>query len=130
MASADLVPFFERYAALYMAGDAEAVADLYRAPFLAVRNGEAIHLPDRAAVVDHLAGLMAAYRNAGAAAADVVSVDVLDQGDSAAVATVHWHVGAADGTTVRDFRTSYQLLGPDPWRILGYVNHDTVRPKR
>lgn len=124
----DLASFFERYAERYMAGDAPAVADLCRVPFLAVRNGAPIHLGDREALLDHFTGLIAAYRNAGAAAADVVALDVLEQGDSAALATVRWVVRSADGAVVRDFRTSYQLLGPDPWTIHAYVNHDTVRP--
>lgn len=125
--STDIVAFLGRYAERYMAGDAEGVADLYVAPFLAVRSGAAIHLADRDAVVDHLAGLMAAYRQAGAAVADPVEVDVLAQGDSAALATVRWEVRSSSGDVVRDFRTSYQLIGPEPWRILAYVNHDTVR---
>lgn len=40
---------FERYSDRYMAGDAEAVADMYGAPFLAVRNGVPLHLADRSA---------------------------------------------------------------------------------
>lgn len=123
----ELAPFFERYAERYMAGDAPAVADMCRVPFLAVRNGAPIHLGDRAALLGHFAGRMAAYRSAGAATADVVALEVLEQGDSAAVATVRWLVRSVDGTVVRDFRTSYQMLGPDPWTIHAYVNHDTVR---
>lgn len=123
---ADVVAFFERYAALYMAGDAQAVADIYEAPFLAVRGGTPIHLADRSAVVEHLSGLMTAYRNSGAASADVDGVDVVDQGDSALLASVHWVVRTADGGVVRDFRTSYQLVGRSVWRILSYINHDTA----
>jgi hypothetical protein len=125
---ADFSSFFAHYADRYMAGDADAVADLYLAPFLAVRGGRPIHLGDRAAIVDHLAGLMATYRSAGAAAADIMAIDVLAQGDSAALATVRWNVRSAEGVLVRDFRTSYQVVGPEPWRIVSYVNHDTVRP--
>ena len=125
MADNDLVPFFRRYAALYMAGDADAVADLCETPFLAVRMGKTNHLSDRAALVDHLTGLMTAYRSAGAAVAEIVDLDPLPQGDRAALVTVHWNVRAADGTMIRDFRTSYQLVA-EPWRILGYVNHDTL----
>ena len=123
----DLATFFQRYAERYMAGDAPAVAEMCRVPFLAVRNGTPIHLGDREALLGHFAGLMAAYRGAGAVAADVVALEVLDQGDSAAVATVRWLVRSADGAVVRDFRTSYQMIGPDPWAIYAYVNHDTVR---
>lgn len=69
---------------------------------------------------------MAAYQSAGAASATIVEIDVLEQGGGAALATVHWRVVAKDGTVVRDFRTSYQLVAADPWRILSYVNHDQV----
>ncbi|MEK6721370.1 MAG: hypothetical protein AABZ33_11980 [Chloroflexota bacterium] len=126
--SAEIGALLGRYAEAYMAGDATAVADMYEAPFLAVRGGEPIYLADRPAVVEHLAGLMAAYRNAGAAVADIAAIEVLEQGDSAALATVRWHVRSAAGALIRDFRTSYQLVGPDLWRIVSYVNHDTVRP--
>ena len=110
-----------------MASDTQSVADMCEIPFLAVRSGEAFHLLDRQAVVDHFAANMLAYRSAGAAAADLVDIDVQEQGTEAVLATVHWHVRAPDGALIRDFRTSYQLVAADPWRILSYVNHDRVR---
>lgn len=118
--------FFQRYAELYMAGDAEAVADLCEVPFLAVRSGATFHLLDRQAVVEHFAGNMAAYRSVGAAAAEIAGIDLREQGTEAVLATVNWHVKAADGTILRDFSTSYQVIFADPWRILSYVNHDRV----
>lgn len=128
--SAEIGALLRRYAEAYMAGDAHAVADMCEVPLLAVRGGEPIHPADRPAVVEHFAGLMAAYRKAGAAVADLAAIEILDQGDSAALATARWHVRSAAGVLIRDFRTTYQLLGPDPWRIVSYVNHDTVRPDR
>lgn len=126
--SRDLRPFFERYAERYMAGDAEGVAaEIYEAPFLAVRGGSPIHLANRAAVVSHLEQVMGAYRDSGAAVAEVGGLDVIEQGDSAALATVRWIIRSQTGDVLKDFRTSYQLVGPDPWRVLSYVNHDTVR---
>lgn len=71
---------------------------------------------------------MAAYRAAGAARAEIGEIDVLAQGDAAALATVRWSVRSATGEMIRDFRTSYQLVGADQWRIVSYVNHDTVLP--
>src|SRR5918995_228657 len=50
--------FFETYAERYMASDVDAVAAMYEAPFLAVRENRPIHLIDREAVREHLAGLM------------------------------------------------------------------------
>jgi len=121
-----LESFFARYAERYMAGDAEAVAEMCETPFLAVRSGEVFHLVDTEAVVGHFAANMLAYRSAGAAAADIAAIDVLEQGTEAVLVTVHWNVRAPDASMIRDFRTSYQLVAADPWRFLSYVNHDRV----
>ena len=122
----DVDGFFARYAQLYMASDADAVVDMCEVPFLAVRSGAAFHLLDRQAVHDHFAHNMAGYRASGAASADIVDIDAREQGTDAVIATVHWHVLAKDGSMVRDFHTSYQLIVTDPWRIISYVNHDQV----
>ena len=124
----DVRALFTRYGERYMAADAEAVADMCEAPFLAVRGGKPIHLPDRAALVEHFGGVMAAYRQSGAQAAEIVNIDVLEQGDSAVLATLRWNVRSAGGDLIRELWTSYQLVGPSPWRIVSYVNHDAVRP--
>lgn len=116
--------FFEQYAERYMASDVDAVASLYEAPFLAVRDGRAIHLPDAAAVREHLAGLMQAYADAGGVRADIAALDTLALGPSGAFVTVTWHVVDARGEMVRDFHTSYHLLRRgESWRILSYTNH-------
>jgi uncharacterized NTF2-like protein DUF6841 len=122
----ELAEFFAEYAARYMASDVDAISAVYEAPLLAVREGRAIHLPDRTAVREHLAELMNAYAAAGAARADVAELDVLPLGTSSAIATVRWEVLDAAGTLLRDFRSTYQLLHTDGgWRILSYTNHHT-----
>jgi hypothetical protein len=116
----------ERYAERYLAGDADAIADMCDVPFIAVRGGVPIHLLDRGALVEHFAANIAGYRAARAATAEIAHLDVLAQGEGAALATVSWHVIGVDGGTIREFRTSYQLAGIDDWVILAYVNHDPV----
>jgi hypothetical protein len=120
----DLRSFFEHYAERYMASDVDTIAGWYEAPFLAVRDGQAIHLPDEPSVHEHLTGLMDAYRQAGAARADIASLDALSLGPSGALVTVNWHAVDAEGALIRDFHTSYHLLRHgDSWRILSYTNH-------
>jgi hypothetical protein len=122
----DMATFFAQYAERYMASDVDAISAVYESPLVAVREGRAIHLPDRTAVRDHLAELMEAYENAGAARADVAQLDVLPLGKSSAIATVRWHVLDAAGTLLRDFRSTYHLLlAGGAWRILSYTNHDS-----
>jgi hypothetical protein len=120
-----MTTFFTQYAERYMASDVEAISAVYEAPLLAVREGRAIHLPDREAVRQHLAELMKAYQAAGAARADIAGIEVTPLGRSGAVATVRWHVVNEAGALLRDFRTTYHLLRADEaWRILSYTNHD------
>lgn len=126
MSDAAIERFFETYAERYMAFDADAIAAMYEAPFLAVREGRPIHLGDREAVREHLVALMDAYRNAGAARAAIADLQVTPLGKTSLIATVRWNALAEDGRLLRDFTTSYQLLRDDPggWRILSYTYHD------
>jgi hypothetical protein len=120
----DLDTFFTRYAEAYMASDVDAVSAVYEAPLLAVREGEIFHLPDRAAVREHLAELMAAYARSGAARAEIAASDVTYLGKSSVCTTVRWHVRDAGGGLLKDFRTTYHLLDVGGnWRILSYTNH-------
>ena len=118
--------FFETYAERYMASDADEIAAMYEVPFLAVREGRAIHLGDREAVREHLAALMEAYRNAGATRATIAELQVTQLDRSSVIATVRWNALTADGTLLRDFTTSYQMLREESgeWRILSYTYHD------
>ncbi len=94
-------------------------------PFLAIRKGEAIHMPDRAAVRDHFAEWIIAYRVTTAVIEwKPVEIDARQLGQHSVFATLHWNAVDADGQVVRDTWTSYQLLAtPDGWRFLSYTNH-------
>jgi hypothetical protein len=116
---------FETYAQRYMASDADAIATMCEVPFLAVREGRAIHLSDSSAVREHFSGLMTAYRNAGVTRVAISALDVAPLGHSCSLATIRWKAVADDGALVRDFTTSYHVLRAESgwWRILSYTNH-------
>jgi hypothetical protein len=114
----------DEYIRRYSERDVEGVTDLCLWPFLAVRKGEAIHLPDRAAVRDHFAVAIVAYRVMGVMTWTQVEIDARQLGEYSVFATVHWNAVDADGDVLRDTWTSYQLLDtPDGWRFLSYTNH-------
>jgi hypothetical protein len=124
MTGSSMREFWEAYSERYMASDLETVSALYEAPFLAVRENEPIHLPDREAVRAHVAGLMEAYRNAGAAEAAIADLQVMQLDDASSIATVRWSARAEDGTVLREFTVSYQMLRrPGGWTILSYTYH-------
>ena len=123
--SGALDSFFADYARRYTEGDVEGVTSLCLWPFLAVRRGEAIHMPDRNAVRDHFAATISAYRSAADAGKWMpIEIDARQLGEHSVFATVHWNALDADRQVVRDTWTSYQLLAtPDGWRFLSYTNH-------
>ena len=114
----------EDYARRYARNDADGVSALCEVPFLAVREGIAIHLQDTASVRDHFAAMMDAYRGNGVAAWLPVEIDPHPLGGNAVFATVRWNAQDQAGTVLRDTRTTYHLLsGPEGWRFLSYTNH-------
>lgn len=114
----------DEYARRYSAHDAPGVAELCEAPFLAVREGVAIHLADRAAVREHFERMMSTYRGKGATEWVPVEIEPHHLGDSASFTTVRWNALDAVGMVLRDTRTTYHLLsGPGGWRFLSYTNH-------
>ena len=124
MTAESMNQFWQAYSERYMAFDVDAVADLYEAPFLAVREGRPIHLLDREDVRTHLAGLMDAYRNAGATEAAIADLEVVQLDGANSIATVSWIARADDGAVLREFTVSYQMLRQrDGWMILSYTYH-------
>ena len=125
MSDESIERFFEEYAERYMALDADAIAAMCEVPFLAVREGRPIHLGNHAAVLEHLAALMDAYRQAGAAQAAIADLHVNRLDRMSAIATVRWNALSDVGELLRDFTTSYQLLREEcgGWRVLSYTYH-------
>lgn len=115
---------FAEYARRYSNRDLEGVSELCLWPFLAIREGVAIHMPDRDAVRDHFAAMIDAYRGAGVATWKPVEIDTRELGEHAVFTTVRWNALDAEGQVLRDTRTTYHLLAtPDGWRFLSYTNH-------
>src|SRR5215211_5705743 len=100
------------YTRRYVARDAEAVTDLCLCPFLAIRDGVASHLTERAAVRDHFMTIIDAYRDAGYSSFSPVAIDTCELGERAAFTTVRWHALDTDGNIARDTLTTYHARDP------------------
>ena len=122
--TASIESVLDEYIRRYSGRDVEGVTDLCLAPFVAIRHGEAMHMPDRSAVRDHFAAAMVAYRVTGVVGWTRVELKERQLGKHSVFATVHWNAVDADDQVLRDTWTSYQLLAtPDGWRFLSYTNH-------
>jgi hypothetical protein len=64
--TATVESFIQEHARRYSDHDPEAVTELCLHPFLAIRGGRPIHLPDRDAVRDHFAMIMDTDRRVAA----------------------------------------------------------------
>jgi hypothetical protein len=116
--------FFDEYARRYTERDLEGLTALCLWPFLAIREGVPIHMPDRDAVRDHYGAMIDAYRGAGAATWSPVEIDARELGEHSVFATVRWNALDSEQNVLRDTRTTYHLLStPDGWRLLSYTNH-------
>jgi hypothetical protein len=115
---------FDEYQSRYTDRDAEGVTNLCLWPFVAIRKGEAIYMPDRNAVRDHFASMVQTYRFTGVESWRRVETEVRQLGADSAFVTVKWNTVDAAGRVLRDSWTSYHLLATaDGWRFLSYTNH-------
>jgi hypothetical protein len=114
----------DEYIRRYSERDVEGVTELCLVPFLAIREGVPIHMPDRGAVRDHFAAMIDTYRGTGVATWKRIENEVRELGEHAVFATVRWNALDSEGNLLRDTRTTYHLLAtPDGWRFLSYTNH-------
>jgi hypothetical protein len=114
----------DEYIRRYSERDLDGVTELCPAPFLAIRAGTPIHMADRDAVRDHFAEMIDTYRVGGVATWKRVESDTRELGEHAVFTTVRWNALDAEGTVLRDTRTTYHLLAtPEGWRFLSYTNH-------
>jgi hypothetical protein len=122
--TAAIEALLHEYTRRYVARDVDGVAELCRAPFLAIREGRAIDMADPTAVHDHFTTVIEGYRTAGFAGFRPVSIDVRPLGPRAAFVTVRWHAYDADGGVARDSQTTYHVLQTEAgWRFVSYTNH-------
>src|SRR5512132_1353835 len=116
--------FMDEYIGRYSERDVNGVTELCLAPFLAIREGVPIHMPDRDAVRDHFGAMIDAYRGGGVATWKRIESDTRELGEHAVFTTVRWNALDSEGNVLRDTRTTYHLLAtPDGWRLLSYTNH-------
>ena len=116
--------FMDEYIRRYSERDVEGVTELCLWPFLAIREGVPIHMPDRDAVREHFAAMIDTYRGTGVATWERIESEVHELGEHAVFATVRWNALDSDGNVLRDTRTTYHLLStPDGLRLLSYTNH-------
>ncbi len=123
--SAELEALFTAYARAFDAVDAESIADAYHVPCLTLRADGSIHaLTDRGAVERFFRDVAAGYRDEGNRRCAWSGLEVRPLGEGTLLVTMDWQLRREDGSALRGWRQTYQLVRRDGrWKILVSTFH-------
>jgi len=104
--------FIEAYAAAWqLPPDGKKIAELYHAPCLTLRgDGSFVALQTRADVIQFFQSVAETYEKLGIVEPSFKDFTSQTMGSRGALATVTWVGRKADGTLVREWRVSYNLI--------------------
>ncbi len=114
MSRAEVQAFFARYRDAFNALDGDAVADLWHSPSGIADSrdgsGRLTWWPEAAPMRANHRALCDVYRGAGYGRADFTLDHCAPMGADHAFARLQWTLTRADGSTLQQFRTGYQLI--------------------
>jgi hypothetical protein len=117
--------FFERYQRLFDQQDWPAFAALFHEPALSVRgDGTVMAIPNHLEGAHLYAQVAQAWRAEGYARFDMQNFEVTEMGKDSRLVTFDWLMMRGDGSCIRRWRQSYQLIrGAQGWRVLSSTFH-------
>jgi hypothetical protein len=104
----------EKYQKAFDTADAAAIADCYHEPCITIRGDGSFHLlEDRASTGRFLADVANSYRKEGMDSGKYSNLEILTMGTKCALATVDWQLLRSDGSVIRKWRQSYNVIDMD-----------------
>ena len=125
-APADAVgEFFDRFVEAFASFSGSRVAALYHVPGIALRGDGSIQcLQSRAEVEGFFQRALDGYRRDGCRAARFKDLDVVEMGGRSVLGTVTWELLRDDGSVLRQWRQSYNLVRLDAgWQAFASTYH-------
>ncbi len=112
--------FFREYNDTFKTIDGRRIATLYHAPSLTLRgDGTFLLLDTQEAIEKFFQKVAETYSGEGYADGAFTNLTVVPIGGRSALATMDWTLLRRDGTPIREWRQSYNLLRtPDGWKII------------
>jgi len=123
--ASDVRAFFDDYNQAFAAIDGRRIAALYHLPTVTVRGDGSIHcLQSREELASFFQGVADAYQKDGYAGGRFDDLQVSPIGGRSALATLNWRMARGDGSLIREWRQSYNLVRVvSGWRILVSTFH-------
>ncbi len=117
--------FLEEYARAFDSIDGSRIARLYHAPCVTIRGDGSIHcLQSREELARFFQGIADTYYRDGYRSSRFSNLEVTPIGARSALATVEWELLRADGSALRSWHQSYNLVRIDGgWQILVSTFH-------
>jgi hypothetical protein len=106
-----ILSLLEKYRIAFDAADAEKIADCYHAPSVTVRGDGSFHLFDqRENVVEFMGAVARQYHDEGMANGVYSNIEIQMIGSACALVTVDWALMKDDGSMLRQWRNSYNVI--------------------
>jgi ketosteroid isomerase-like protein len=123
--TSDVRAFFEAYNEAFASFDGHRIATLYHLPTMTVRGDGSVHcLRSREELARFFQGVADTYRSDGSAGSRFEELQVGPIGGRSALATLDWKMLRSDGSLIREWRQSYNLVRfGSGWQILVSTFH-------
>ena len=117
--------FFDSFVTAFQSFSGEQIAALYCVPSIALHDDGTLGcLRSRADVGHYFQGVVDSYYSAGCRSCRYRDLDVLAMGSRSALGTVTWDLLLADGSVLKTWRESYNLvLGADGFQVFASTDH-------
>lgn len=121
----EIVGFFDDFVEAFGSFNGARIATRYVVPGVALRGDGSIHyLQSRAEVEGFFQTAVESYHRDGCRGIRFKDLDVVPMGDRSVLGTVTWELLREDGSVLRQWRQSYNLVRVDAgWQILASTYH-------
>ena len=123
--TSDVRAFLDHYNEAFASLNGHRIAALYHLPAVTVRGDGSIHcLQSREELARFFQGVADTYQRDGYVGGRFDDLQVSPIGGRSALATLNWKMARGDGSLIREWRQSYNLVRVIPgWRILVSTFH-------
>jgi hypothetical protein len=121
----EIAKFFDDYNTTFATRDGAAIALFYSVPSVSMRgDGSTYGYQSRAELIAFFQEVADRYEREGASGARFLDLVVQPIGGRSALATLEWENTRSDGSVVRKWRQSYNLIRADGrWQIFASIFH-------
>ena len=123
--SSEVRTFFEKYSEAFASYDGRQIAALYHMPTVTMRGDASIHcLQSRDDLAGFFQTVVDTYRKDGYAGGTFENLEVIPIGGRSVLASMDWVMLRSDGSIIRKWRQSYNLVRVGTgWQILVSTFH-------